>query len=490
MIMGTATINRGGESTPMQAGKSFALDIGAGEITGRQELATILLDRKRHSRIRPPGQKKFRRPSRRKLELEPGTAVITRRRGSVELVDDTGSRVVLGAKTKATFEGAFRSETGRESTIKLDSGEARIRLKRGKKGGNTQRLLMPMGTIVASARGTTAEVVVSSRGKSTQVTVHAGNAEVAVGEKTVTVGPGQSLKIGKKGVVGKPEAIKLPKLRAREGVRTRIFYDRRIRRVALVWKGGKEGEESLLELSPIADFEKITLREPVAGRSYILNNVRPGRHYWRLTRSDGEPGSVGRLEIRRDPIARRLASGKLTNVVPDTGIKTTIYFQGKVPRLTFKWEAVEDAAGYKLRIYSEDDMEKPILEESSKKTRLALPEGRLKEGTYFWYQSAQDEAGQEISASQMNKLSLAFDNATPLLRLEAPRPGQKPQGGQVEVSGLAMPGSRLTVGKDSIEISADGRFTQTLSGIGHRAVLIFKLIKKGLGDIYYIRHLR
>jgi hypothetical protein len=488
--MGTATINRGDETTPLKAGQSFVLDIGAGEITGRQELATILLDRKRQSRIRPPGQKKFRRPGKRRLELEPGTAVITRRRGSVELVDDTGSRVMLGAKTKATFEGAFQSETGRESTIKLDSGEARIRLKRGKQGGSTQKLVMPMGTIVASARGTTAEVVVSSRGKSTQVTVHAGNAEVAVGEKTVTVGPGQSLKIGRKGEVGRPEPLKLPKLRAREGVRTRIFYDRRVRRVALVWKGGKEGEETLLEVSPYADFKKVALREPVAGRSYILNNVRPGKHYWRLTRSDGEPGSVGRLEIRRDPIARRLASGKLTNVVPDTGIKTTIFFQGKVPVLTFKWDAVEDAAGYKLRIYSEDDMEKPLLEESSKKTRLALPEGRLKEGTYFWYQSAQDEAGQEISASQMNKLSLAFDNATPLLRLEAPRPNQKPKGGQVEVSGLAMPGSRLMMGKDSIEISTDGRFKQTLSDVGRRAVLIFKLIKKGLGDVYYIRHLR
>jgi ferric-dicitrate binding protein FerR (iron transport regulator) len=490
MIMGTATINRGDESTPLKAGQSFVLDIGAGEITGRQELATMLLDRKRQSRIRPPGQKKFRRPSKRRLELEPGTALITRRKGSVELVDDTGSRVVLGSKTKATFEGAFRSETGRESTIKLDSGEARIRLKRGKQGGTTQKLVMPLGTIVASARGSTAEVVVRSRGKSTQVTVHAGSAEVAVGDQTVTVGPGQALSIGKKGKLGKIEPLKLPKIRAREGVRTRVFYDRRIRKVALVWRGGKEGEETLLEVSPHADFKKVTLREPVAGKSYIINNVRSGRYYWRLTRTGGEPGKVGRLEIRRDPIARQLASGKLTNVVPDTGIKTTIYFQGKVPVLTFKWDAVEDAASYKLRIYSEDDMEKPILDETSRKARLALPEGRLKEGTYFWYQAALDDAGKEIQASQMNKLSLAFDNATPLLRLEAPRPGQKPEGGQVEVSGLAMPGSRLEVGKDSITVSADGRFKQALSGVERRAVLIFKLIKKGLGDVYYIRHMK
>jgi hypothetical protein len=490
MIMGSATINRGDEATPLKAGQSFVLDIGAGEITGRQELATMLLDRKRQSRIRPPGQKKFRRPSRRRLELEPGTALITRRKGSVELVDDTGSRVVLGAKSKAVFEGAFQSETGRESTLKLDSGEARIRLRRGKKGGTTQKLVMPMGTIIASARGTTAEVVVRSRGKSTQVTVHAGSAEVAVGDKTVTVGPGQALSIGKKGQLGKIEPLKLPKIRAREGVRTRVFYDRRIRKAALVWKRGKEGEETLLEVSPHADFEKVTLREPVAGRSYIINNVRSGRYYWRLTRSDGEPGKVGRLEIRRDPIARRLASGKLTNVVPDTGIKTTIYFQGKVPVLTFKWDAVEDAASYKLRIYSEDDMEKPILDQTSQKARLALPEGRLKEGTYFWYQAALDDAGKEIQASQMNKLSLAFDNATPLLRLEAPRPGQKPEGGQVTVSGLAMPGSSVKVGKDTIEISADGRFKQTISGVERRAVLIFKLIKKGLGDVYYIRHMK
>jgi len=490
MIMGTATINRGDETTPLKAGQSFVLDIGAGEITGRQELATMLLDRKRQSRIRPPGQKKFRRPSRRKLELEPGTAVITRRKGSVELVDDTGSRVVLGARTSAVFEGAFQSETGRESTIKLDSGEARIRLKRGQRGGTTQKLVMPMGTIVASARGSTAEIVVRSRGKSTQVTVHAGSAEVAVGDQTVTVGPGQALNIGKKGQLGKPEPLNLPKIRAREGVRTRVFYDRRIKKVALVWKGGKEGEETLLEVSPHADFKKVTLREPVAGKSYILNNVRSSRYYWRLTRPGGEPGKVGRLELRRDPIARQLASGKLTNVVTDTGIKTTIYFQGKVPMLTFKWDAVEGAASYKLRIYTEDDMEKPFLEETAQKTRLALPEGKLKEGTYFWYQAAQDEAGKEISASQMNKLSLAFDNATPLLRLEAPRPGQKPEAGQVEVSGLAPPGSSVTVDKQTIEISADGRFEQTISGVGRRAVLLFKLIKKGAGDVYYVRHLR
>jgi hypothetical protein len=397
---------------------------------------------------------------------------------------------VLGARSQAVFEGAFRSETGRESTIKLDSGEARVHLRRGKQGGAVQKLVMPLGTIVASARGNTAEVTVSSRGQSTRVAVHAGSAEVIVGDRTVTVGPGQSLNIGKKGEIGKPEPLKLPKLRAWEGVRTRVFYDRLIRQVALVWKGGAEGEDLLLEVSPAADFKKLTLREPVAGNSYILNNVRPGMHFWRLTRPDGSPGPAGRLEIRRDPIARQLASGKLSNVVTDTGIKTTIYFQGKVPVLTFRWDAVEEAASYKLRIYSEDDMEKPVLEETAKKARLALPEGKLKEGTYFWYQSAQDAGGKEIAASQMNKLSLAFDNATPLLRLEAPRPGQKAEGGQVEVHGLAPPGSRVLVGKDSIETSADGRFKQTLSGVERRAVLIFQLVKKGAGDVYYVRHLR
>lgn len=490
MIMGNATINRGGESKLLQAGQSFVLDIGAGEITGREELATLLLDRGRRSRIRPPGQKNFQRPRKSKLELEPGTALITRRKGSVELVDDSGSRVVLGSGSRAVFEGAFRSDTGRESTIKLDSGEARIQLRRSKQGGATQKLLMPMGTIVASARGMTAEVTVRSRGKSTQVTVHAGKAEVAMGDQTVTVGPGQTLSIGKKGEIGKPEPLKLPQIRAREGVRTRVFFDRAIRRVALVWKSGEAGQERLLEVSRSSDFEKPVLREPVAGKAYIYNNVHPGKYFWRLVPPDGDPGPVGRLEISRDPIARRLASGKLTNAVLDTGIKTTIYFQGKVPVLTFKWDAVEGAAGYKLRVYSEDDMEKPILEETVNKARLALPAGRLKEGAYFWYQSAQDAAGQEIAASQMNKLSLAFDNATPLLRLDAPRPGEKPQGGQVEVSGLAPPDSSLVVGKNSIEVSGDGRFKQTLSGIERRAVMIFKLIKKGLGDVYYIRHLR
>ena len=56
-------------------------------------------------------------------------------------------------------------------------------------------------------------------------------------------------------------------------------------------------------------------------------------------------------------------------------------------------------------IYHEDDMETPVFEKTAEKTRLAMPAGKLKEGTYFWYQAAWDAAGKEMVASQMNKLS-------------------------------------------------------------------------------------
>lgn len=490
MIMGSATIRQSGQTSPLQAGKSFVLDIGEATITGREELTTTLLDRKRQSRIRPPGASRFRRPRSRKEKLEPGTELRTRRKGSVELVDDSGNRLSLGPKSRAVFEGTFRTKKGREGVIKLDSGEANVRLRRVKSGGSTQKLVMPMGVIVANARGLTAEVTVVSRGKSTRVVVHSGTAEVAVGEKTVTLSGGQSLKIGKKGILSSPERIALPRIRAREGVRTRVFYDRKISRVGLTWKAAGQGKPVTLEVAPSADFKKPLLREPVERSSFVYQNVRPGRIFWRVTRADGQPGPLGRLEVKKDPIARQLASGKLTNVIPDTGIKTTIYFPGKVPMLTFKWDPVEGAASYRLRIYHEDDMETPVFEKTAEKTRLALPAGKLKEGTYFWYQAAWDAAGKEMVASQMNKLSLVFDNVTPLLRLEAPRPGQKPQGGQVEVRGLAPPGAKVVVGQETLSVSPDGRLQQTLSGVSKRAVLVFKLIKKGLGDVYYVRHLR
>jgi hypothetical protein len=493
MLMGRATIQQGDQETLLETGASFKLQIGEGTIVGRESLATTLKDARRVSRIRAPGKRRFARPKSASTELAPGTVVKTPRKGSVEITDPAGGRVMLAPSSQARFEGTFQSGGDREGVLRLETGSARVQLSREGSGGASQEVITPITKLAIRARGRTADVTVTSRPKATRVDVHAGKVAVNTEKETIEVAAGQSLVVDKKGLARKLAQASHSRIRAPEGRRTQVFFDRKIQDANLVWKSQSPAEQVVLEVSPSPSFQPLWISEPVSGNSFALTGIRSPVLHWRLRRR--VPGKVevvgqtGVLQVKRDPTARRLKSGKLTNVVPDTGIQTTILFQGKVPALTFTWKKRDKATDYLVRIYSEDDLDKPIHEKAAASNRLVLPAGKLREGTYFWYQAARGPGGEEIHTSQMNKLVVVFDNAAPLLKIDSPRPGQKPKGNTVTVSGMAAKGSRLSVNGVPIDLSSDGRFHQTLPGIKRGKMLLFELKQRGRGTVYFLRHL-
>jgi hypothetical protein len=302
--------------------------------------------------------------------------------------------------------------------------------------------------------------------------------------------PDQVATILKDGTITGPGNLPAPRVRVSEGMRARVFYDREINRLAFGFKPPDQGSTATFQIAAHPAFETLLLGEPVTGGSFAAP-VRPGRIYWRILRraADGTEamGATGSLEIARDPLALRSAATAASNVVPDTGIQTTILFQGKVPALTFKWDALESATGYRLRIFSEDNLEKPVFEDQATEPRMVLGAGKLVEGTYFWYQAALDAQGKEIKASQMNKLLVTFDNAAPLLRIESPVPGAARQNGIVELRGTAAAGSILSVNGTPIQLSPDGRFKQVLSNVAPFEQLVFHVRKPGAGDVFFTR---
>ena len=487
MIMGQAVIHGDGEAKPLLAGKSFLLSIGKAQIVGRESLETTLRDRRRASRIKAPESRRFLRPKKSSLALQPGTTVRTAKMGGVELLDPAGGRVLLGPRSTARFEGTFKTRTGREGQLRLDRGQARVVLRRDGGSGATQEVVTPMASVKTSAAGLTADVTVLAQANSTKVVVHTGQAEIHAADKMVTIKAGQMLQVGPKGFKADPSALPPARLRAQEGKKTHIFFDRKIQQIRLSWKADAD-ERSDLEVSAKEDFSELFLREPVVGPEFNLHRRDHPTLFWRVVRADGTTGATGSLRYERDPFSKARADAA-TNVVPDTGIKTTVVFQGKVPALTFKWQAHGDAASYLVQVFSEDELEKPVLTQHAKKTRLILPAGKLSEGTYFWYQLAQDADGKELKASQMNKLVLIFDNAVRLLRIDSPHPGQRAKGGQMQVTGLAPVGAKLTVNGKLVSVSADGRFSRALSGVGRGAVLVFRLQRKGRADVIFTRHL-
>jgi ferric-dicitrate binding protein FerR (iron transport regulator) len=490
MMIGRALIRQGNETINIEAGNSFMLSIGKSTIVERVAMVTTLKDRRKASRIKDVDGNKFKRINKKSTVIEPGTDIRVAK-GRVDLVDDTGSEVWLTNKAHARFEGTHKSAKGREGSLSLSKGQTKVRLRRKKGVSARQEITTPIAMVVATTNGLTAETDVSTNKKSTHVAVHSGKATVTAGDKTYHLDASQSITIKKGGKTDGPKSSARPLILAREGVRTRVFFDRKFSRIGFACPPKENSQKTLLELSRKNTFEELIISEPVEGKYFIYSAIKPGKYFWRLKRlmPQEEIGSVGSLEIGKDPLASRGSSKKLVSVVPDTGIQTTVLFQGRAPALTFKWDKHEGAASYRVRVYSEDEMNTPLVNMTSDKARLVLPAGKLEEGGYFWYQAAEDENGKELKASQMNKLTLSFDNAARLLRIDKPLTGQRAKGGKLEVKGLAPAGSSVTANKRDLSLSADGRFKETLSKINAK-VVIFQLKKRGLGDVFFIRHLK
>lgn len=494
MIIGAATINQGGQTRSLEEGGAFLLRIGKPRLVRRESIATKLTDRKRRSLVRPPSAEKYERVGKRTTAILPGTSLQIATGGS-ELTDAAGGRIVLRRGSWAVFDGTYRTGKGREGSISLEAGEARVIMARGFASGAVQEVLTAQASVEVTARGTHVDAVVTARSRSSRVEVRLGQAEVTVGKVRALIRAGHAVTVGEDGKLSEPEPLPLPRIFAREGARTRVFYDRSISHIGFGWEQQQEGERAFLELARDAGFEDRLFREPMDGLTFSYRGFTPGKYHWRIWRralagDEEKAGPTGEIEIKRDPVSRVSSTGPLTNVVRDTGIQTTILFQGEVPALTFSWNAVKRAGSYRVRVYQEDDLERAIIDNRVAATRMILATGRLKEGTYYWYQAARDGAGREFKSSEMNKLVIVFDNAAHLLRIDAPRPGQRSRRGKVRIEGLATRGAKLTVNGKPVQVTSSGRFDETVTGLMRRPKLVFRLHKGGMGDVYFVRHLR
>ncbi len=493
MIMGQASLEQAGRKKTIEAGTSYDMNIGKFEITRREALPATLKDPQRACRVRPPGSRRFSRPRRRVSSIAPGTALQVSRGGTAILADSDSNRVELAPASQAVFSGVFRTGHERDGEIELQSGQARIRLRRDGDAAASQVVRTPQMKITARALGLTAESDLTTSKSVSRLVVRTGEAQVDVGDKRIRVSAGQALSVDKDGKLSGPRDLPQPRVRAKEGTRTQVYYDRSVPPVAFVLQAGAGSTASRLELSRSSGFKTLLLGEPLVGPVFPYGGLSSGSYFFRVRRGDADGGLTGKAGVvifMRDPfLVQSRRSSSVTNVVPDTGEETRIFFQGRAPALTFSWTPVGQAASYRLRVYSEDNLEKTVILKDSSKTRLKLAAGKLREGTFYWYQAALDTAGKEIVQSGMNKLSLLFDNAAYLLRIDSPSPGQRPHAGEVELRGVAATGASLTANDRTVSLDGDGRFEEILSGVSPRGLIVFQLKKPGLGEAYFVRRL-
>jgi hypothetical protein len=204
-------------------------------------------------------------------------------------------------------------------------------------------------------------------------------------------------------------------------------------------------------------------------------------HRYRVLCGPGGAKASGRLVIKTDsgtaPVPRTPAS----NAIEADGRRYTVLYQTRLPSLTFVWPGGPAEGAATLHLTT--DTKERTFETSGPRHRL--PAGSVGEGSHrFWFTGASGKSSPPTS------VVVAFDNAAVTGQLSAPRDGARIEEGEVEVAGVALEGSKVSVGGQPLALDPQGRFrgnaprpTGVVRGIAVR------LEHPRTGVHYYVRRL-
>jgi hypothetical protein len=425
-----------------------------------------------------------------------------RQKGSAKwrVVDRGGEALKAGDSVRVRQGTAQLKLEGSESTLSLGTGgelvvegvsgggstdEARLDLRKGELGltlapGRASRVVLP-GLLVESQGAARVDVRRTEDGFT--VASRAGDVTLVRGEARESLRAGELATVEGEGSA-KVEALKQAVLALPPVAGLQVFH-RRPAEVALTWE---EAGEVRVEVASDAEFKRPVL-SGVARGGFV--NVAPparGALHWRVRRPDGAEVARGSASFGPE----RSAKGELDqlrNRVPEGPEKTTIFFQDKPPAITFTCEAVPGAASYKVAVYRNGALIKPVAERSAPTPQVPLEAGILEEGGFVWSITPLGPQGRPLRGGRMNKLELVFDNSVPTLVVNAPQDGQR-AGSKVRVAGLAPVNAQISVNGRALALDSKHRFDTWVAPLGQPPVVVFKMSRPGAPDVYTVRTLK
>ncbi len=424
-----------------------------------------------------------------------------REKGSARwrVVDRKGEALKAGDAVRVRQGTALLTLEGSESTLSLSGGElvvqgvsqagstdeARVDLLKGELGltlapGRSSRVVLPglslesKGAARLDVRRTEDGFTVASR---------AGDVTLVRGEAREPLRAGQRAKVEGE-AAARVEALARAPLGLSPVPGQQVFL-RRGSEVALTWE---ETGEVRVEVASDADFQRTVLEGVARGGFVNVTAPERGALYWRVRRTDGSEVARGSASFGPERSSRRELD-RLRNRVPEGPEKTTIYFQDKPPAVTFTCQAEPGAASYKVAVYRQGALSKPVVERSASASQVPLEAGVLKEGNFLWSITPLAPNGRPLRGGRMNKLELVFDNSVPTLVVSAPREGQR-AGSRVRVAGVAPVGSQLLVNGQRVALDSKHRFDTWVAPSGQPPLIVFKLSRSGAPDVYTVRTLK
>ncbi|MBK7859387.1 MAG: hypothetical protein IPJ65_12350 [Archangiaceae bacterium] len=406
------------------------------------------------------------------------------RKGAQDAPEGTAFQVGPGGRARLSFDGA---------AVKLGAG-VNGSIDAAQKGDDGNEVALTVNGPVALALDGKAPVKVKLAGKhpievkgksEAAANVSRGRVEVLAGELELVVnGKPQVVKAGEVASVSATGAVEVaararPWLTVPLGKKVRVYAKRAVGEIGLQLPE----ELSRAQVANDAAFTDLVLAGP--GKDFItVNAPAAGELFWRTVDDQGEAQSNGRVRFMPD-VGSAKDEASRGDVVAETGLKATVFFQGAVPTLTFTFPSVEGAKGYRFRVYRASDLNKALVDKKTNEAKTTVDPGLLTEGSYRWSASALDEAGNDKVGGRMNQMDIIYDNSLTTLQLASPRDGDRLDG--AKCSGTAPLGTRLFLNGKPVATDGSGRFNVAAP---KAELLVFRLVSGDGSESYWLRRLR
>lgn len=222
------------------------------------------------------------------------------------------------------------------------------------------------------------------------------------------------------------------------------------------------------------------------GKDRITMSLKRGLHSYDMHCLKGErirrrPAASGRVRVVRSRGTSQPPTTAPKNSLDINGRRYTLMYQNLKPILTVRWPGAPRASGYRVYVTSPKGGTRKY---AAKKPSRTLPPRALREGKNRIRFAT---TGKKAWRSEESVVDVVFDNAAPAASLSLPPPRGFAPGSSTPIAGIAVSGSRVSVGGRAIPLDDKSRFEVDLPIDADTQALAIRFQHPRHGVRYYLR---